>query len=293
MHTQFVREWFGTHRAHGVTHFTMHDHGTSAAATGAAASDARAYGAARPDLGAVISEQPLGSVEAVALHGPYRTWAFHQKLASYDCLYRRHAASAWLLYVDIDEIVWVHRRPLGALLARVPAETGALGLQFADVLTSVCVPAAEAGSTALLARMLYICVPNPFKTPKNCVGGKYVLRPARHVRTQLNNHAPEDRARPACVMPELTVARVNHYHQLEHSGVLAEKAAERPWRPPVYCEEAAQHRLTSARVYKQRYVRVGWNDSTIALPAGVPSPFERQRAEWLARRQQHGTPPTR
>ncbi|KAJ1622399.1 hypothetical protein T492DRAFT_326271 [Pavlovales sp. CCMP2436] len=200
IHTRFVTEWFAHHRRNGVDRFILHDHGDPEGK----------WGSQRPDLAQVLESQPADSVQVVPMIGPYRTWAFHQKLAYYDCLLRSHTAS-WVMFLDIDEAVWVRGRSLGELLARLPAYTTALVLQFAEVLTFACRSDRE---VPLLQRMTYVRTPAPTRMPrKNCVGGKYAVRPLFHIRTQLNTHAPKNRTRPFCVMPDLASGRVHHYHQ--------------------------------------------------------------------------------
>lgn len=256
MHTRFVRDWLGHHRRAGVDRFVLHDHGDPAGR----------WGTGRADLSEALASAPAASVEVVPMVGAYRTWAFHQKLAYYDCLLRLHAAAQWVLFLDIDEAVWVRGRPLGDLLGALPAHTTALVLQFAEVPTFVC---RTDQRLPLLERMTYVQSPAPTKMPrKNCVGGKYAVRPRAHVRTQLNTHAPRNRTRPLCVMPGLSTAHVNHYHQLEHSGVVGEKGGG--WVAPTYCEESPNYVPTDAPTWRRRYVHV--------RPDGAPGEAPGRRA---------------
>jgi hypothetical protein len=249
VHARFVGEWFAHYRALGAAHFVLHD---SADAAGR-------VGGARADLArALETQRPRASVDIVALVGAYRTWAYHQKLGYYDCLFRQHARAAWLLFADLDEVVWLRaptRAPpdaLASLLARLPAATSALVLQFAEVLTFVC---RGDERLPLLDRLVFAQTPAAKATLRYCVGGKYLVRPAAHVREQLNTHAPRNRTRPACVMAAHATARMLHFHQIEHSGVLSEKG--RAWRPAAFCEEAGdRYRPSDAPRYGGRYVNL-------------------------------------
>ncbi|KAG8462164.1 hypothetical protein KFE25_011614 [Diacronema lutheri] len=261
VHVRLLREWLAHHRAAGAGRFVLHDHGDAAGRWGDARADLRAAlaaggpgdGAGGGGGGSVASAAASADVEVVPMIGSYRTWAYHQKLAYYDCLLRVHAGARWALMIDLDEAAWVRGQTLGALLGALPAHTSAVVLQFADVLTFACHPDTK---RPLLERMAYVRTPSPTRMPrKNCVGGKYAIRPRAHVRTPLNTHAPKNRTRPFCVMPVLTSARINHYHQLEHSGVMSERAT--PWRAARYCEEAENYAPTDAPTWRLRYVRVG------------------------------------
>lgn len=263
---RFVRDWLDHHRRSGVGRFVLHDH----------ADPHGRWGEGRADLREALSGPAATDVQLVPMIGPYRTWAYHQKLAYYDCLLRLHGSASWVLFVDLDEAVWVRGRTFGALLGALPARTTALVLQFAEVLTFACRPDVR---LPLLERMTYVQTPALTKMPrKNCVGGKYAVRPLEHVRTQLNTHAPKNRTRPSCVMPGLPVARLNHYHQLEHSGVVSERAMA--WVQPRYCEESPRYVPTDAPTFRSRYVHVGPDGTHPALGAAPAVPPDGTGLHW-------------
>lgn len=250
MHTGFVREWLAWHRAQGAEVFTLHDSGDKLGRTGDQ----------RSDLGALLAAQLPGLVEVRPLVGSYRTWAFHQKMGAYDCALRHRATAEWLLLADLDEVLWSPPgQPLGLMLGSLAMDTSAVVFQYVDMVTHVCDPDR---AKPLFQRLVYGAPPNPRRVPKHCVGGKYAFRPLALALTQLNTHAPFNRTRPACLMPPITIARVQHYHQLSHSGALTGG-----WATPAYCEEAATfHAVRSASIDHGRRVRLPWDGSSPRHP---------------------------
>ncbi|CAI5468366.1 unnamed protein product [Closterium sp. Yama58-4] len=126
-------EFLHYHFLLGVDHSTLYDSGGATSAV-------------RATLAADVAR---GRVEIVALDGirPFNPWNHGQILALHDCLYRARTTSQWVLYLDMDDFLYIPPSatplpipPLQAFLSRFPSPSPPSS-------SSSSTPATEAAAT--------------------------------------------------------------------------------------------------------------------------------------------------
>ncbi|GJP55372.1 hypothetical protein CLOM_g14337 [Closterium sp. NIES-68] len=147
-------EFLHYHRLFGADHSTLYDAGgaTSAVRTTLAADVAR------------------GRVEIISLDGiqPFNPWNHGQILALHDCLYRARVSSQWVLYLDMDDFLYLPPStvplpipPLQAFLSRFPSPPSSPSSPSSST------PATEAATTTSTAS--HPAAPTPQSPPPPAV----------------------------------------------------------------------------------------------------------------------------